>query len=127
MENLSELRNLFSSQLLAVLATHGKEGTYANLVAFAITEDLRHIVFATPRRTLKYSNVSANPAVAMLVDSRANQETDFREAIAVTVVGQAAECAGHDRERLMDFYLRKHPNLAAFVAEEDTALMQVTV
>ncbi|MDO8670572.1 MAG: pyridoxamine 5'-phosphate oxidase family protein [Dehalococcoidia bacterium] len=124
---LSELGGFFESRSLAVLATHGEGGAYANLIAFAVTNDLKHIVFATPRQTLKYRNIHNNPAVAVLVDSRSNQESDFSQAIAVTAVGRATECIGDDREHLMKVYMHKHPVLGAFVADNNTALMRVAV
>jgi nitroimidazol reductase NimA-like FMN-containing flavoprotein (pyridoxamine 5'-phosphate oxidase superfamily) len=127
MDLLSDVKSLFKTQPLAVLATHGEEGVYANLVAFAADDDLRHIVFATPRGTRKYANLGKEPTVAMLVDSRSNRESDFTEAVAVTIMGSASECAGSDCEALMQIYLRKHPGLKAFVADSDTALMRLTV
>jgi hypothetical protein len=45
------LKGLFSSQSLAVLATYGGGQTYGSLVAFAATDDLEVVVFATARDT----------------------------------------------------------------------------
>ena len=76
------LNDLFSSQPLAVLATQGKGQPYGNLVAFAATDDLKSLLFATARATRKYANITTDPRVAMVIDSRTNQKTDFQRAVA---------------------------------------------
>jgi nitroimidazol reductase NimA-like FMN-containing flavoprotein (pyridoxamine 5'-phosphate oxidase superfamily) len=124
---LSDLSGFFASRSLAVLATHGEGGPYANLIAFAPSTDLKRIVFATPRKTLKYRNMKDNPAVALLVNSRSNQESDLNEATAVPAVGKASECIGADWEGLKNLYVYRHPNLRPFVMDNDTALMSVAV
>ncbi|MCK7515230.1 MAG: pyridoxamine 5'-phosphate oxidase family protein [Desulfobacterales bacterium] len=85
------LRELLSSQRLAVLSTHNGGQPYASLVAFACSDDLRSLYFVTPRTTRKFSNLQNDCRMALLITSSANQETDFHEAMAVTVVGSAGE------------------------------------
>ena len=96
-------------------------------MAFAATEDLARIIFATSRPTRKYANLSANNRVALLVDSRRNEESDFHRAEAVTAIGTVAELTGAERERYLPLYLEKHPALADFVAAPSCALLCVTV
>jgi nitroimidazol reductase NimA-like FMN-containing flavoprotein (pyridoxamine 5'-phosphate oxidase superfamily) len=80
-EKISELRqilsSLFASQKLAVLSSFGNEQPYASLVAFAFTEDLQHLIFATTRSTRKFANLSSESRVALLIDNRSNTEKDF--------------------------------------------------
>jgi heme iron utilization protein len=78
-----------TSQPLAVLSTHQAGQPYSNLIAFAATPDLESIFFATTRATRKFANLMADPRVALLIDNRANQEADFAEAAALTVLGSA--------------------------------------
>ena len=53
-DHISELKQtiteLFSAQKLAVLSSYGNEQPYASLVAFAVTDDLNHIIFPQPVR-----------------------------------------------------------------------------
>jgi len=121
------VRNLLNTQYLAVLATQGEDGPYSNLVAFAAGNDLKYLIFATPRATRKFANLKANPRVSLLVDNRSNRETDFAEASAVTVLGSAAEAAGSERERYLSFYLQRHPHLQDFVTGPTCALIRVSV
>ena len=121
------LKELFSSQRLAVLATQDKRQPYGNLVAFMATEDLKHLLFATTRATRKYTNISRNPRIAMVVDNRSNQEADFHQAAAVTATGLVKEVEDSERERFQRLYLSKHPYLKEFVSAPTCALLKVEV
>ena len=121
------LKNLFSSQLLAVLGTQSQSGPYGNLVAFAATEDLGTILFATTRSTRKYDNLMQTPRVAMVMDNRTNDEEDFHEAVAVTATGSVKELDGDEKEKLQHFFLSKHPYLTDFVHAPTCALLKVEV
>jgi nitroimidazol reductase NimA-like FMN-containing flavoprotein (pyridoxamine 5'-phosphate oxidase superfamily) len=118
---------LLNGQRLAVVATHAGGQPYANLVAFAASDDLRHIYFATPRSTRKFENLAADCRVALLVDSRGNREEDFHEAAAVTVVGSAGELSGADKEQALERYLARHPYLEEFVRSPTCVLFKIHV
>lgn len=121
------LKDLFSSQRLAVLATQSKRQPYGNLVAFVAANDLKYLLFATTRCTRKYSNISDNPRVAMVIDNRSNQEADFHQAAAVTATGVAEEVEGPGKETLLKLYLSEHPYLKDFVSSPTCALLKMNV
>jgi nitroimidazol reductase NimA-like FMN-containing flavoprotein (pyridoxamine 5'-phosphate oxidase superfamily) len=121
------LRELFASQKFAALATEDGGKPHNCLVAFAATNDLRRLIFITSRNTSKYRNIKAESRVAVLVDSRANQESDLLNAIAVTAKGRAEEAEGKEREYLLDIYLAKHPSLSDFANSTENALVKVTI
>jgi hypothetical protein len=50
------LRQLFSTQLLAVPRTQGQSGPYGNVVASAITDDLKSPLFATAQIGPSHAN-----------------------------------------------------------------------
>jgi nitroimidazol reductase NimA-like FMN-containing flavoprotein (pyridoxamine 5'-phosphate oxidase superfamily) len=121
------LKDLFSSQRLAVLATQNRGRPYGNLVAFMATDDLKHLLFATTRTTRKYANISKNPRIAIVVDNRSNQESDFHQAAAVTATGVVKEIMGPEKARFQELYLSKHPYLKDFVSSPTCALLKVEV
>ncbi|MBN2320999.1 MAG: pyridoxamine 5'-phosphate oxidase family protein [Acidobacteria bacterium] len=127
MELRNLLQKLFSSQLLAVLGTQSQSGPYGNLVAFAVTEDLKTLLFATTRSTRKYDNLKETPRVAMVIDNRSNDEEDFHEAVAVTATGSVKELDGAEKDRLQSIFLSKHPYLIDFVNAPTCALLEVEV
>jgi len=121
------IRELFSSQRLAVLGTQRGGQPYANLVAFAASDDLKSIFFATARATRKYANIEADSRVTVLIDNRSNQEADFSKAAAVTATGRAQEVRDSERELVTAAYLAKHPMLEEFVRSPSCAILKLQV
>jgi len=130
-KNVSGLRQqverLCASQRLCVLATQYEGQPYSSLVAFAETDELRNLIFVTSRNSRKYAYSIANRKVAMMIDSRTNQMSDFDNALAVTVIGTVEEVTGTEREGFANKYIAKHPYLAEFVSRPGQALMRITV
>jgi general stress protein 26 len=102
-----QLRELFIDEKLAVLSTHDSGQPYANLIAFVGKKDLREIFFVTPRTTRKFTNLSADSRVAILINSSLNMESDFHEAVAVTALGNAKEINGIEKDEILSLYLSK--------------------
>lgn len=121
------VREVLTTQRLGVLATNGADRPHTSLVAFVATPDLQTIVFATTRATRKYRNIYNDNRVSVFVDNARNSETDFRDAVALTAVGNAEEVGSTEREALLRNYLERHPALTDFVASPTCALMRVSV
>ena len=126
---LPDIRGILCGQRFAVLSTHAGGQPYASLVAFSATEDLRRIVFCTPRSTRKYTNLSCDRRVAMLIHTGRNAAADCDEAVAVTATGTVVEVpldpSGAGAEA--GAFLGKHPELAYFVGAPRNALLAVEV
>ncbi len=118
---------MFVFQQLAVLATSQRGQPYTSLVAFAFSDDLRRLFFATTRATRKFANLQAEPRVSLLIDNRSHRSDDFREAIAVTALGRAQEVGDSERQVLLDLYLDRHAGLKEFATAPTCALFQVEV
>jgi nitroimidazol reductase NimA-like FMN-containing flavoprotein (pyridoxamine 5'-phosphate oxidase superfamily) len=130
MEPTREIRNrlqdLCTSQKLAVVSTQSDGQPYASLVAFVASDDLRHIYFVTARTTRKFANLTREPRLAVLINSSTNEESDFHEAISITVTGTAQEIRELEREKILKLYLSKHPYLEEFALSPSCALIQVS-
>ncbi|MDY6989937.1 MAG: pyridoxamine 5'-phosphate oxidase family protein [Thermodesulfobacteriota bacterium] len=121
------LKGVLASQKLAVIATQKEGQPFTNLVAFVATDDLKHLLFATTRATRKFANLRADKKVALLVDNRRNQASDFSNAVAVTVFGRAAEVEEVKREYFLGLYLAKHSHLRGFATAPTCALVKVDI
>jgi heme iron utilization protein len=121
------VRALLDSQIQAVLATQHQQQPYTSLMAFAVTPDLRHIVFATFRATRKYANLLDNPRASLLIDNRCNNAADYGNAVAISAQGAICETDAARRAELLPLYLAKHPRLRDFVTAADCALLQMNV
>jgi nitroimidazol reductase NimA-like FMN-containing flavoprotein (pyridoxamine 5'-phosphate oxidase superfamily) len=113
--------------MLAVLATHSEGEPYTSLVAFAATDDLKHLLFATGRSTRKYANLTADHRVSLLIDNRSNRAADLRHAMAVTAVGEAREVGLDERQLLGKLIVDKCPGLKELVDSPSCALLKVRV
>lgn len=121
------LKDLFDSQPLAVLATQSDGQPYTNLVAYAFSQDLRSLFFATSQSTRKFANLSAEPMVSILVDNRTNNPSDFRWAKAVTVTGKAEKIDKEKEVEITEVYINKHPHLKDFLDSPSCALIRISV
>lgn len=121
------LHALFDSQRYAVLGTDDRGQPFTSLMAFAVTNDLRHLVILSDRNTRKFANLAANRRVALLVDDRGNKTTDTHETIAVTVLGQAFEVDADNGDALGGLFLARHPGLADFAVTPDCVVVRVEV
>ncbi len=119
------LRDLCISQKLAVVSTQSGGQPYASLVAFVASDDLRHIFFVTARTTRKFANLASDSRVAVLINSSANEESDFHDAVAITVTGIAEEVMDPERQDILKLYLSKHPYLEDFAKSPSCALVRV--
>jgi len=120
------IRELFAQQRFAVIATQGSNEPYTSLVAFSASDDLSHLIFATLRKTRKYTNILQNAKVSILIDNRENVSADVENAIAVTAVGNAHEIC-LKKQRFIDIHLKKHPYLSEFLQDKNCALINLSV
>lgn len=122
------IRRLLTEQPYAVLCTQSQSQPYGSLVAFAVSKDLRTLVFSTPVTTRKYRLLTECEHVAMLIDSRSASPVDIMGIEAVTVTGHARVVAGGTEFNCWAGLLTaRHPHLSAFVRAESSALVCVTV
>lgn len=121
------LRTHFRQQLLGVLATQEASSPYTSLLAFAASDTLDRLFFATNRLSRKFDNITVNPRVAMLIDNRTNASVDFQSALAVTVLGEAREIPEREKRTPLASFLRRHPTLEPFCLLPSSALMEIAV
>jgi len=125
---LARLGRFDRTQRHAVLAAALNDRPHASLVAFALTPDRRGLLFATPRGTTKYRNMSRNSRVSLVIDNRENSSADYVGAEAFTLFGRAREVRQKEaRTALAGVLIRKHPALREFIAAPTTALILVRI
>lgn len=124
----SAIETLFSGQNLAVLSTCSADGhPYASLVCVVADANLSGIYFATSRNTRKFSNLTAEPRVAMLVENSQNRQSDIYEAMAVTALGTVRETHGHEAQAAHELYKARHAQLESFIDAPSTAMLRMAV
>jgi len=123
----SRIDSVLSVQKIAVLGTSKDGEPYSCLVAFAITDDLKEMVFATMRQRLKYAHIMANPRVTLIVDDRDANASDFNDTTSITTVGTAWDVKGDGRDQYASLLLKRHPTLMDFVNSPDCAVIRVEI
>lgn len=122
------IRRLAKDQLYGVLCTQSDGQPYGSMVAFAFTEDLRHVVFGTPKATKKYEILTACRNVALVVNNMNRHPDDLMKVEAFTVTGRASEIKPTEpAARLANVLLQRQPNLEAFISSPSTALFEVEI
>lgn len=121
-----KIKDLFDRQRIGVLSTQKGNRPYASLIAFAATDDFRHFIFATPRTTRKYANIISSHRAALLIDNRSNRMSDFRRAMAVTIVGRVRELRKSKKSRFIQLYTDKHSHLNDFIQSPTCAVLCLT-
>ena len=127
MELAERIHDFLATQELAVLATCGDAGPYASLVAFAASEDLGTLVFATLRSSTKYRNLIRHSDVSLFFDNRGASGGDFNNTQTLMASGLAGEVKSDNRPALEELFLRRHPGLRALLLDPDCALIRVPV
>jgi nitroimidazol reductase NimA-like FMN-containing flavoprotein (pyridoxamine 5'-phosphate oxidase superfamily) len=124
---IDQLKAMFETQKLAVLATQEETGPYLSLMAFAFNDDLSYLLVATKRSTRKYSNMQQKQGVSLLIDNRVNQEKLFQETLAVTCIGRAESVEDSQKNSLQKLFLRRHPELSSLVQSPECVLVKITI
>ena len=122
----NRLREFNETQPFGVLATDDNGKPYTSLISFAITPDMKRVIFATPKDTRKYKNILNTKEVAILIDNRSNTRKNLMATEAITIIGTARHIRrGKTRDELAALYLRKHPDLEKFIQSDTSALIVV--
>jgi nitroimidazol reductase NimA-like FMN-containing flavoprotein (pyridoxamine 5'-phosphate oxidase superfamily) len=120
--------HLTKEQQYAVLCVQGGGQPYGALVAFAFSEDLRHVTFATPTATRKYRLLSECDHVALVIDNRPDKVDQLMEVEAVTATGRSHLIErGDEFDELAELLIGRHPYLKSFVQAATCALFRVDV
>lgn len=122
------IRRLVKDQLYGVLCTQSDGQPYGSMVAFAFTEDLKHVVFGTPKATKKYEILTACRNVAFVVNNMNRHPNDLMKVEAFTATGMAHEITQLNiSSRWAGLLAIRHPNLEAFFSSPSTALFEIEI
>ncbi len=122
------IRDLLHAEPFAVLCTQGERQAYGSVVAFAFTEDMKVVVFATLRTTRKFRLLSECDRVALVVDNRDQHPDDMMNVEAITATGRASQVdPGPDFDRWAALLGTRHPYLKSFITAPSSALFRIDI
>ena len=112
-----DIKKLIKSRRHCVLATATGNQPYCSLMAYTASPDGTRIFMVTYRNTRKFKNLTENPMVSLLIDSR-----DADAAQALTIEGECAEIQSDaEKKQIRALLLNDHPYLQDFVSQPDAA------
>lgn len=124
----TEIRELISAELFAVLATQGEGQPYTSIISFASNSDLTNIVFSTSRETRKFNLLLKSPKVSIMVDDRSSSPPIINQIRAVTITGTSRIIKDkNEKKSWASILTNKHPYLEGFLDAPSTAVVVVDV
>ena len=123
---LEEMKTLAREKNSCVLATIVDSKPYCSLMAYVTNAACTEIYMVTHRKTQKFKNLAANPAVSLMIDTR---DTSPRsEAKAMTVAGTYRKIRDPAKEQAVRrMLLSAHPHLSAFMDQADAEVIQIEI
>ena len=126
---LEKMEAMVRDHDVCVLATASEGEPHCSLMAYLPDESCREIYMVTHRSTKKYSNLIQNPAISLLIDTRASRSDGSQsEAEALTVAGVFEEIEDQERlRRVRAEFLKRHPGMDSFVTHPDAVMMCIKI
>ena len=122
MSEFSDLKSLINDEQYGILATASLDAEpHTNLMAFAVTDDIKKIILVTPQNTRKYTNILENPRVSFMIDSRPARGNANRGR-AVSVSGKIYTPSKDEADLFLSTFIKRHPQMREF-----TELSEATV
>ncbi len=121
------LKDIFTAQKFAVLATSAGDQPFTNIVSFYSTDDFHYMIFFTPVKTSKHERILKNPRISLFIDNRSNRESDVTGATGVTVIGTAVSPDSAAQDKMRRGFIKKHPGLKDFAGSPESAMITIKV
>jgi uncharacterized pyridoxamine 5'-phosphate oxidase family protein len=124
--NKKYIENALQANRFAILATEGKGQPHMSLIAITPVAGFHKLIFSTYRNTVKYSNLSENGKVAVLIENGNCKNLSLQGNFILTAFGHAEEIrVGNDL--MLQSHLERHPEMKSFIQSEECALIQITI
>jgi nitroimidazol reductase NimA-like FMN-containing flavoprotein (pyridoxamine 5'-phosphate oxidase superfamily) len=126
---IQKMKDLVKRKDTCVLATVTENNPHCSLMAYVTDNDCREIYMVTNRQTTKFRNLSKNPAVSLLIDTREEHtRTNRHDTQALTVSGVYHEIKDENKKAsVRNNLLEKHPHLRDLMDMPDAEIFCVKV
>ena len=126
---LERIKALVKENGICVLATVSDETPHCSLMAYVADDDCLEIYMVTKRHSRKYENLTRNPNVSLLIDTREeHQGSRLLETKALSVSGTSQKMVDenkriHVRSRLLE----RHPHVKELLDHPDAEILCIKV
>lgn len=123
---LDEMKALAREKNICVLATVAGQKPYCSLMAYVTDENCTEIYMVTHKNTNKYRNLTENPSVSLLIDTR--EISPPSRAKALTVEGVCARIKSEEkRKKVQTKLLTVHPHLVEFINHSEAEILCIRI
>ena len=124
---LETMQEILCANDLAVLATCAENQPHCSLMAYVPNEDCRTIYMLTQRDSRKFRNISANPRVSLMVDTRLDSPESRTAIKALTISGTCSPCPQSMQKQFKQLLVQKHSQLKTLSAQKDAIVLEITI
>jgi nitroimidazol reductase NimA-like FMN-containing flavoprotein (pyridoxamine 5'-phosphate oxidase superfamily) len=124
---LEKMRNIVKANDLCVLATVSGGRPHCSLMSYISDEEAHEIYLISHKKTKKYANLTENPAVSLLIDTREEEKGQRRIYIkALTVSGEFQAINDSVKKGLIrEKFLMRHPHLIDFLNDPGAEIFSI--
>jgi nitroimidazol reductase NimA-like FMN-containing flavoprotein (pyridoxamine 5'-phosphate oxidase superfamily) len=124
---LDKMKELVREKDICVLSTVSGNKPHCSLMSYTTDSERREFYMVTSRETRKFKNLTDNPNVSLLIDTREEHMGPHRnQASALTVSGRIEEIRDINKQREISLLLlERHPHLEELFKRDDTAILCV--
>jgi nitroimidazol reductase NimA-like FMN-containing flavoprotein (pyridoxamine 5'-phosphate oxidase superfamily) len=128
-EMMRRMKSLVREHNTCVLATVSDGRPHCSLMAYATDDACGVLYMATSRATTKYRNLTSNPHVSLLIDTRADHPGKGPpDARALTISGEFHPIRDRENRASVEARLANvHPYLKDFMKNKDAEVFSVKV
>ncbi len=123
---IEKMKTLVREKDTCVLATATGGVPHCSLMSYVTDPECREIYMVTHRETKKYRNLTGNPAVSLLIDTREAPGKKNIKALTVSGLYRKIEDS-RKREEVRQALLARHPGLSAFLDDPGAEVFSVRI
>ena len=126
---LEEMKTLVREKTTCVLATASENQPHCSLMAYVSDDDCREIYMVTRRESKKFRNLTKNPSVSLLIDTRGEDPGHQNpEARALTISGVVSSLNDdHKISKIKADMVSQHPHIQPLIEAPDSEIIRVKI
>jgi nitroimidazol reductase NimA-like FMN-containing flavoprotein (pyridoxamine 5'-phosphate oxidase superfamily) len=126
---LEKMKDIVKGNDLCVLATVSEGKPHCSLMSYITDDESSEIYMISHKETKKYGNLTANPMVSLLIDTREEEKGQSRIGIkALTVIGEFQALKDQTKKSLIHAkFLKAHPHLSDFLNDPGAELFSIKI
>ncbi len=126
---IEKMKNIVKGNDLCVLATVSEGKPHCSLMTYITDDECSEIFMISHKQTKKFGNLTANPIVSLLIDTRERERGQKRIDIkALTVMGEFQTIKDQTKKILIHAkFLKTHPHLTDFLNDPGAEIFSIKI